>query len=93
MTKVNRLTEAFDKWNPRFVAYAQAHGRTPEAQLEADRERWPGGIMAGFIVWTRQRWQVWAEEIGRRDLEVLTQEEHDAFTAWVLATSTPEARP
>ena len=38
-------------WNPRFVAYAAAHGRTPEQQLKADEEEWPGGVMAGFMFW------------------------------------------
>ena len=30
-------TTVEERWNPRFVAYARAHGRTPEAQLEVDR--------------------------------------------------------
>lgn len=38
-------------WNPRYVAYAKAHGRTPEAQIEQDREDWPGGCMVGFSQW------------------------------------------
>lgn len=41
--------------NPRFIAYATAHGRTPEAQLEHDRETYPGGSMAGFILWIADR--------------------------------------
>lgn len=40
-----------DQWNPRYLAYATAHGRTPEAQLEADRALWPGASMTGFILW------------------------------------------
>lgn len=37
--------------NPRYAAYARAHGRTPEAMLEHDRAEFPGGCMAGFIAW------------------------------------------
>ena len=39
------------EWNPRYVAYAATMGRTPEAQLVADREVWPGGCMVGFMLW------------------------------------------
>lgn len=37
--------------NPRYVAYARAHGRTPEAQLRQDRRDWPGGSMCGYVLW------------------------------------------
>lgn len=54
------------RWQPRYVEYAQAHGNTPERQYEIDGEAYPGGRMAGFIVWciergytsSRNRWQV-----------------------------------
>ena len=42
-------------WNPRFVAYAAAHGRTPEAQSDHDRQEWPGGMMVGFMLWMSDR--------------------------------------
>lgn len=45
--------------NPRYVAYARAHGRTPEAMRTHDRTRWPGGIMAGYIVWIGEQWRRW----------------------------------
>ena len=43
-------------WNPRFIAYAKAHGNTPEGQLEADRVQFPGGCMCGFLLWMNQQW-------------------------------------
>lgn len=43
--------------NPRYAAYAAAHGRTPEDQLDADRLEWPGGIMCGFVLWNSARLQ------------------------------------
>lgn len=42
------------KWNPRYVRFAEVHGRTPEEQLEYDEEQWPGGRMCGFICWMSQ---------------------------------------
>jgi hypothetical protein len=37
--------------NPRYLAFAAAHGKTPKAMLEHDREHWPGGVMCGFLLW------------------------------------------
>lgn len=47
-----------DTWNPIYLAYATAHGRTPEAQLAADRATYPGGNMTGFILWVSRRARV-----------------------------------
>jgi len=44
-----------NKWNPIFAAYAAAHGRTPAAQLDHDKEEWPGGCMCGFICWIAEK--------------------------------------
>jgi len=46
-------------WNPRFVEYARVHGRTAEAQLAFDDERYPGGRMCGFILWNGDRLREW----------------------------------
>jgi len=48
--------------NPRYVAYAKAHGRSPANQLATDRKKYPGGCMCGFLVWmNRQRQKFGAE--------------------------------
>ena len=38
-------------WNPRYVAFALAHGKSPMQQMIDDEKRWPGGVMCGFILW------------------------------------------
>ena len=52
-------------WNPRFVAYAEAHGRTPEAQLAHDEQAWPGGKMAGYTLWLTKQWDRFVDTIGK----------------------------
>ena len=42
-------------WNPRYVLYAQSQGRTPHAQLDADRAAWPVADMLGFLRWMGER--------------------------------------
>ena len=69
-------------WGPRYLAYAKAHGTLdPDAMLARDRERYPGGSMAGFLVWIAQRWAEWCAETKRR--RPLTEEDHAAFDAWL----------
>lgn len=43
--------------NPVYVAYAKAHGCTPEDMLEHDSNAWPGGCMCGFMLWVSEQKQ------------------------------------
>lgn len=45
-----------DNWNPRYVAYAKANGRTPRDQAACDEDDYPGGRMTGFVLWLRPQW-------------------------------------
>jgi hypothetical protein len=36
---------------PEYVEYCKAHGKSVTAMKEYDRNRFPGGHMAGFIIW------------------------------------------
>lgn len=69
-----------EKFTARYTAYATAHGNTPEQQLTADRVRWPGGHMAGFIVWIDEKWR----EFGRP--QTITDEVSVAFDAWLVTS-------
>lgn len=69
-------------WNPRYVCYAlEVHGAPPAAALNLDRALWPGGCMAGFIIWIQTR----CGEFDSGRAKALTEEDHAAFDAWLKA--------
>lgn len=74
-------------YNPRFVAYATAHGNSVERQLSHDRDEWKGGSMTGFILWNRAR----LAEFSRAHPEAFMcggLVNHSAYDAW-LASGRP----
>lgn len=38
-------------YQERYVAYAKAHGMTPDEMMEYDRIRCHGGVMCEYIIW------------------------------------------
>lgn len=80
------MTRQIDKWNPRYRAYTEASGRTPEEQLEHDTEEYPGGCMAGFLIWISNQWSLWWTQNkhrfpnahGRNDV-ILRDEDYRSF--------------
>jgi hypothetical protein len=48
------LREDVEIAQPRYAAYCAANGRTPAEQLAHDEAEYPGGKMAGFLVWSSQ---------------------------------------
>jgi hypothetical protein len=74
------------RWNPRYAAFAKAHGRTPEEQSVFDDAKWPGGVMTGFILWVSQQ-QREAHAAGAggivRDLNGLHVWKQDQWDAWL----------
>lgn len=81
--------EELPRWNPRYVAYARAHGRTPEDQLAHDKREYPGGWMGGFMVWMNQRWAEWRATPEPRDLPLA--EHQAAFDAWLNSPERPDS--
>ena len=69
--------------NPRYVAYAIAHGVTTDERKAADRVEYPGGRGAGFIIWNGQQRRAWRAET--KVSRALTAEQHDAYDAWLAA--------
>lgn len=47
----NRCLDGCKDWNPRYILYSRANGRTPEAQQAHDRATHPTGWMVPFITW------------------------------------------
>jgi len=58
--------------NARYVRYARVHGNTPERQLEADQERFPGGSMCGFILWMTAAWRTFSASYNCHDYSQVT---------------------
>lgn len=68
--------------NSRYVSYAAAHGMTPDEMLAADRVRWPGGSMVGFMSWIDGKWREWCA-LTHRPRSALNFADHAAFDAWL----------
>jgi len=65
-------------WNPRYVAYARAHGMTPQGMLAHDMSR--PSKMVPFMVWIHRQ----LARFGHRERALL---DHDAFTAFCEASA------
>jgi len=74
-----------DHFQPRYIAYAAAHGRTPDDMIAYDADRYPGGIMAGFILWIGDRWREWRAVNGRRADDVLSDADYASFDRMIGA--------
>jgi hypothetical protein len=48
--------------NPRYAAYARAHGKSPDEMMEHDEKAWPGGVMCGFTLWISQQSRLFYKE-------------------------------
>jgi hypothetical protein len=71
------------QFQPYYLAYARAHGRSPEEMLQADRAAYPGGRMAGYLVWIGSRVEEWRKLNGRARHDSLSSADRQAFGAWL----------
>lgn len=72
-------------YQPRYIAYATAHGASPDEMTARDQAAYPGGCMAGFIIWIGQQWSAWHAATGWNPRHAKSQAQHDAFDAWLLS--------
>jgi len=75
------------RYNPRYLAYCAAHGRTVEEMRAHDEIQWPGGRACGFMLWIGAAWQTWDAFAccGRRHDRDHARgpKEHARFDAWL----------
>lgn len=69
--------------NSRYVAYATSQGRSPAIQLAHDAASWPGGRMAGYVIWIGTELRSWKTLRGLRHDDHMTDADQDAFDAWL----------
>lgn len=73
---------SFKGWNPRYVAYCEAHNVTdPDEMIAFDHARFPGGRMTGFIVWIQAMWIRWDRANPGRTMH--GPAEHHDFDRWL----------
>ena len=67
----------------RYALYAKANGRTPEAQLAADKVKYPGGCMTGFILWISARQRDYTTRLIEEAFSTREARDHD-FEKWLI---------
>jgi hypothetical protein len=79
---------------PRYVAYCIEHGATnADEMLARDRITYPGGCMAGYIVWISRKWSVWEAANSRTSNDYKTRGDHVSFNHWLAADVTVPEKP
>lgn len=74
------------QWNPRFAAYAISQGMTPDELLAKDAINYPGGKMAGFIIWSTEQLNVFRKEHPEAFLHG-SLVDHTGYDAWLLKSA------
>ncbi len=70
---------------PRYVAYCITLGAgSAEEMIARDAVAYPGGKMAGFMVWIDASWRNWDKERGVKPGSSRSASDHTEFTAWLL---------
>lgn len=70
-------------WNPRYLAYCAAHGRTPEEMRAFDAERHPVAPMLGYILWFHAREREFTADVPGHWTARLRKVDPEAFDAYL----------
>lgn len=76
--------QTVEEFNPRYVAYARAHGKTPEEMIEYDHVAWPGGCMCGFMIWMSVKKQAFFKTCRSAFLDRYAICDQDKWTAFLV---------
>lgn len=77
-------------FNPRYIVYAAAHGRSPDEMLAFDLDRFPCGRMGGFMRWIDDQWREWRSLNERSARDALTTDDHESFDRFIGVMSEGE---
>jgi hypothetical protein len=72
----------------RYRAYAAAQGLDADTMVAADRLLWPGGLMAGFILWLSARGSEFRAAQNMPADARLSDADQAAYTEWLLGEAT-----
>lgn len=72
------------EWNPRYVNYARAHGRDPDAMLAFDKERHPLACMMEFVFWNSDRLRDFSK-VSPESFVADGIRDHAAYDEWLTA--------
>jgi hypothetical protein len=75
----SETSDSAPKWNPYYVAYASAHGESPEKMLDADSIKYEGGCMTGFILWISEQCKKFKKEHPEAMVDNYTIGDRDAW--------------
>ena len=67
-------------WNPYYVAYATAHGRTPADQLAHDKAARPHASMMEYLLWGAGQWAEFETENPRGKFQ---PRDHAGYGGWL----------
>jgi hypothetical protein len=70
-------------YQPRYLAFCDAHGLSPDQPPAGDRERI--GRNHDFMVWIGAQWRAWRQLNGLAPAAPLSEAQVAAFDAWLAA--------
>ncbi len=75
------------EFQPYYVAYAIAHGMTPQQMLDVERE---AGHCAGFMSWVQRRWRAWEKANNRPERCPKSPADHASFAQFLVLAGDEE---
>lgn len=78
--------------NPRYACYCASKGfSSVQAMLRSERRIWPGGVMAGYVLWNREQINLFCDSLTCAEAKTmfyrgtLLENGHKAYDEWLQA--------